>query len=81
MEVPGLGVISELQLLVYAIDTETWDPSCIFDQCCSMQQRLILNPLSKARIEPTFTDENSGKYIPDVQIEHPTAIHKTMLLG
>ena len=31
MEVPRLGVESELQLLAYTTATATWDPSYIFD--------------------------------------------------
>ena len=49
MEVPGLGVKSELQLLVYTTATATPGPSCIHDLCCSLQQLQIFNPLSKAR--------------------------------
>ena len=45
MEVPELGVY--LELLAYA--TDTLNPSCICDLCCSLQQCLILNPLSKPR--------------------------------
>ena len=47
MEVPRLGVKTELQLLVYATATATWDPSLIWDLHHSSQQRRILNPLSK----------------------------------
>ena len=51
MEVPRLGVESELQLLAYATATATttWDPSCICELHHSSGQRQILNPLSKAR--------------------------------
>jgi len=47
MEVPRLGTKSELQLPATA--TATWDPSCVFDLCCSLPKRWILNPLSEAR--------------------------------
>ena len=47
MEVPRLGVDSELQLQAYA--TASWDLICIFDLHHSSQQRRILNPLSEAR--------------------------------
>ena len=47
MEVPRLGVQSELQLLATA--TAMPEPSCIFDLHHSSQQHQILNPLSKAR--------------------------------
>ena len=49
MEVPRLGVESELQLLAYATATATRDPSCIFDLHGRSQQRQILNPLGEAR--------------------------------
>ena len=49
MEVPRLGVKSELQLLVYATATATWDPSCVCDVHHSSRQCQILNPLSEAR--------------------------------
>ena len=49
MEVPSLGVESELQLLAYATATATPDPCHICDLHHSSQQRRILNPLSKAR--------------------------------
>ena len=52
MEVPGLGVKSELQLQAYTIDTTMLDPSCFCNIHHSLQQCQILNPLSKARIEP-----------------------------
>ena len=47
MEVPRIGVESELQFLPYA--TATPDPSHIFDLHHSSQQHWILNPLSEAR--------------------------------
>ena len=49
MEVPRLGVQSELQLLVYTTATATWDPSHACDLHHSSQLCKILNPLSKAR--------------------------------
>ena len=49
MEVPRVGVKSELQLLAYATATATPDPSYVCDQYHSSQQHQILNPLSKAR--------------------------------
>ena len=44
MEVPRLGVESELQLLAYDTATGAWDPSCICDLWCSLRQHWILNP-------------------------------------
>ena len=49
MEIPRLGVESELQLLAYATATATWDLSHVCDLCHSSKQHQILNPLSKAR--------------------------------
>ena len=49
MEVPRLGVKSELQLPAYATATATRDPSHIFSLHHSSQPRQILIPLSEAR--------------------------------
>ena len=49
MEVPRLGVRSELLLLAYARATATPDLGRICDLHHSSQQRQILNALSKAR--------------------------------
>ena len=49
LEVPGLGVESELQLPAYTTATATPDPSCICDLHHGSRQRRILNPLSEAR--------------------------------
>ena len=49
MEVPRLGVESELQLPVYTTATPTWDPSHVCDLHHRTQQHWILNSLSKAR--------------------------------
>ena len=40
MEVPRLGVESELQLLTYATATAMWDPSCI----CNLHPQLMAMP-------------------------------------
>ena len=47
MEVPRLGVKSELQLPAYT--TTTWDPSHVGNLRLSSQQRQIPSPLSEAR--------------------------------
>ena len=47
VEVPKLGVESELQLPAYT--TATWDPSHVCDLYHRSRQHQILNPLSKAR--------------------------------
>ena len=49
MEVPRLGVESELQLLAYATATETQDLSHTCDLHHSSWQCQIANPLSEAR--------------------------------
>ena len=49
MEVPGLGLKSELQLPADAAAIATWDPSHICDLHYSLCQLQILNPLNKAR--------------------------------
>ena len=49
MEVPRLGVESELQLPAYTTATATWDPSHVCDLHHSSLQHQILNPLSEAR--------------------------------
>ena len=49
MEVPRLGVESELLLLAYATATATPDLSCVCDPHHRPWQCGILNPLSKAR--------------------------------
>ena len=49
MEVPRLGVKSELELPAYTTATATWNPSHVCDLHHSSQQPWILNPLSKAR--------------------------------
>ena len=52
MEVPSLGVQSELQLLTYATATATQDPSHVCNLHHSSQQHQVLNPLSEARDQP-----------------------------
>ena len=47
MEIPRLGVESELQLQAHT--TAAWDPSHICDLRHSSLQRWILNPLSEVR--------------------------------
>ena len=49
MEVPRLGVKSELQLPAHTTATAAWDPSRVCDLHHSSRQRQILNPLSEAR--------------------------------
>ena len=49
MEVPRLGVESELYTPAYARATATRDPSHVFNLHRSSRQRRILNPLGKGR--------------------------------
>ena len=51
MEVPRLGVKSELQLLACATATAMPDPTCVWDLHHSSWQRWILNPPNEARDE------------------------------
>ena len=53
MEVPRLGVKSELQLLAYTTATVMWNPSHICNHSTSAWQCQMLNPLSKARDHPS----------------------------
>ena len=49
MEVPRIGVKSELQLLAYTTDKATRDLSCICNLYHSSRQWRLLNLLSEAR--------------------------------
>ena len=49
MEVPRLGIKSELHLAAYTTAIATWDLSRICNPHHSSQQHRILNPLSEAR--------------------------------
>ena len=49
MEVPRLGVTSELQLLAYTTATAMRDLSCIYNLHHNSRQCLIPDPLSEAR--------------------------------
>ena len=63
MEVPRLGVESELQLSAYTTATAMQDPSLVCNLYHSSQQRQIFNPLSGAR-DPTriLTDTSQVHY-------------------
>ena len=74
MEVPKLGVKSELKMSAYTTATATQDLSLICNLHHSSGQREILNPLSKARDRtcvladashsfPQSRDGNSGCFI------------------
>ena len=49
MEVPSLGVESELQLLAYTTATAMWDPSHVWNLHHSSRQHQSPDPLSEAR--------------------------------
>ena len=49
MEVPRVGVESELQLPAYATATAMWDPNRVCDLHHSSRQHWIFNPLSRGR--------------------------------
>ena len=52
MEVPRLGINSELQLPAYTTATATPDPRLLCDLHHSSRQRRILNPVSEPGMEP-----------------------------
>ena len=54
MEVPKLGVESELQLLVYTTAIATPDPSHLCNLCHNLQQRRILTYGETPGSEPLF---------------------------
>ena len=49
MEVPGLGVKSEMQLPAYTTATAMWDLRHIYNVCHSLRQHQILNSLREVR--------------------------------
>ena len=58
MEVPRLGVQSELQLPAYTTATQDWSSVC--DLHCSPPQCQIYNPLSEARDQTHILMDTSG---------------------
>ena len=81
MEVPRLGVESELHLLAYTTATATPDLSHICNLHHSSQQHRILNPLSEAR------DRTYNLMVPSwirfhcAMMETPLCIFKRDTLG
>ena len=59
MEVPRLGVESELQLTAYTTATAMPDLSCICDLHNTSWQQQILNPLSEARDQTRILQDTS----------------------
>ena len=59
VEVPRLGIESELQLLTHTTATAMWDLSHIWDLYHSSQQHPILKPLSKIRDQTCILKDTS----------------------
>ena len=71
MEIPRLGVKSELQLLAYPTATATQDPSLVCDLHHSSLQHWILNPLSVARDPTCISMDTSHIVSTEPQWEFP----------
>ena len=71
MEVPRLGVKSELQLLAYVTAIAVPDPSHIYDLHCSSWQRGILNPLIRARDQTCILMDTSWVHFHKAAVETP----------
>ena len=72
MEVPRLGVESELQLLACTTATATPDPSCVCDY--RSREHWILNPLSEARDQTCILMDAS-------QVPHHRAAMETPIIS
>ena len=79
MEVPRLGVESELQLPVYTTATATTDPRGICILHCSSRQHGILIPLSKARDRTCFLMDTSQFISPEPQQPKQTVLNLNYL--
>ena len=64
MEIPRLGIESELQLLVYTTAMAIPDLSHICDLCSSLWHRWILNSLREARDQPLILMGTNRVLIP-----------------
>ena len=62
MEVPRLGVVSELELPAYGTATVARDLSSVCSLCHSTWQHRISSPLSKARDQTHILMDNSQIY-------------------
>ena len=60
MEIPRLGVESELQVPTYTTAIATWDPSCVCHLHHSSWQCWIPGPLSEARDQTNILMDTSG---------------------
>jgi len=80
MEVPRLGVKSELLLPAYATATATQDPSHVCDLHHSSCHHQILNPLSEARDQTHILMDTSQVHYTEPQWELPgTSLYLTSL--
>ena len=68
MEVPRLGVESELQLPVYTTATATPDPSHVYNLHRSSWQPQILNLLSEARDSPSLLCPWTTLFFPEAHL-------------
>ena len=80
MEVPRLGVESELQLPAYTTATATPDPSFICDLHHSSGQGRILSPLSEAR-DGTRNLMVPSQVIAELQQESASSLFGYPVLG
>ena len=71
MEVPRLGINSELQLLTYTTATATWDPSRVCDLYHSSQYRWIPDLQSEARDQTWILMDTSQAHTTKLQWELP----------
>ena len=78
MEIPRLGVESELQLLVYSTATATSNPSLVCN--ITAQGRRILNPWARPEIKPTISWFLVGFVSALPQRELPTLPFKSLYL-
>ena len=91
MEIPRLGIQSELQLPAYTTVTATWDLSCVCSLHCSLWQHRILNPVSEPGMEPSsswilvrFVTHWATKGTPSVYLflwEHLSSIFRSFKWG
>ena len=80
MEGPRLGVKSELQLLAYARAIAMCDLSCVCHLHGSLQQCLILNPLSEARDRTCLLMDTSQIHLHCATAETPPYFSTALVL-
>ena len=80
MEVPRLGVKSELQMQAYATATAMLNPSRVCDLRHSLRQCQILNPMSEARDRTRILKDTSRIHFHCTTMETPQA-HELSLGG